>query len=68
MLPVMILSFGYLIVPLVLQLLALAARSERTNEVKIHQVAVLRRQAARVDLELVDRAGRRPRRNHRGSN
>jgi len=38
MLPVMILSFGYVIVRLVLQLLALAARGERTNEVAVRHL------------------------------
>ena len=59
MLPVVILSFGYVIVRLVLRLFALAARGDRTNEVEIlvlrHQLAVLRRQVARPDLEPADR-------------
>jgi len=60
MLPVVILSFAYVIVRIVLQLFALAARGDRANEVEVlvlwHQVAVLRRQVARLDLEPVHRA------------
>jgi len=60
MLSVVILSVGYTIVRLVLQLFALAIRGDRTNEIEIlvlrHQIAVRRRQVARPDLEPADRA------------
>jgi hypothetical protein len=56
----MILSFGYLILRQVLQLIVLVARGERANAVEVlvlqHQVAVLHGQVRRLDLEPVDRA------------
>jgi hypothetical protein len=59
-LAVMILSFGCLVMRQVLQLMILAMRGDRSNEVEIlvlcHQVAVLRRQVRRLDLEPADRA------------
>src|SRR5438067_13784654 len=59
MLPAMILSFGYLIVCQMLDLMILVVRGERSKEVEIlvlrHQVAVLRRQVHRPDLEPADR-------------
>jgi putative transposase len=55
----MILSFGYLILHQILQLIVLVVRGEPTNTVEVliprHQVAVLRRQVHRLDLEPADR-------------
>ena len=58
-LAVMILTFGYLVVRQVLQLMVLVLRGDRSNGVEIvvlgHQVAVLRRGVRRLDLEPADR-------------
>src|SRR5213083_2292022 len=56
----MILSFGYLVLRQVFQLIILVVRGERVNAVEVlvlrYQVAVLRRRVRRVDLESADRA------------
>ena len=56
----MILSFGYLIVRRLLHVAILVLRGDRVDGVEIlvlrHQVAVLRRQVRRLDLEPADRA------------
>ena len=55
----MILSLGYLILRQVFQLVILVAGDERADAVEVlvlrHQVAVLRRQVWRLDLEPADR-------------
>jgi putative transposase len=60
MLNAMVLSFGYLILRQVLQLLIHMVRGERSKEVEIlvlrHQAPVLHRQVKRLDLEPTDRA------------
>ena len=56
----MVVSFGYLVLRQVLHLILLGLGGDRAKEVEIlilrHQVAVLRRQVKRLDLEPSDRA------------
>ena len=56
----MVVSFGYLILRQALQLIVLGMRSDRAKEIEIlvlrHQLAVLRRQVKRRDLQPNDRA------------
>jgi hypothetical protein len=56
----MVVSFGYLILRQALRLIVLGLRGDRAKEVEIlvlrDQLAVLRRQVKRVDLEPNDRA------------
>lgn len=58
-LAVMILSLGYVMLRQVLQLLVQGIRGDRAKDVEIlvlrHQIAVLRRQVKRLDLEPTDR-------------
>ena len=55
----MFLSLGYLVLCQILRLVVQGLRGERSKDLEIfvlrHQVAVLRRQVARPDLEPVDR-------------
>ena len=53
-------AFAYLAVRRLLELIVLVARSEKVNEIELlalrHEVAILRRRVARVQLEPADRA------------